>query len=273
MKKLTLNPRLAGLLPIVLLGAFVVWQSQKSSRSVVAKNFFDSGINQFCLDSVCVRSKDNNWLVEADGKTYLADKDLAENYARKIGEVQLTMPVSENMEKFKEFGFGGSEVKLSAGEKELLLGRISDNFDGVYVMEEGGDKVYLSKITLNGSSMKEADYWKRKYVTNLPLYQIKKVVVKKGQKSKEMVKKDEKWENEALVEKAAHLQSVKQLEDFEANTADTVMEIETEQEKVLLMTGKKQGERRSFTYWATTDNKYYFEINKKDYDLLTEKIF
>jgi hypothetical protein len=72
------------------------------------------------------------------------------------------------------------------------------------------------------------------------------------------------------VDKLAFLNSVKYLEGFKPEESNKVeIEVETDKEKSKLILGKNQIGRRNFIYWASNEGKYFFEIKKEDFDLLT----
>lgn len=262
---------LSGLLLVSLAGiwTWMAWGKKivkKSGNGLVFDNFDSFCVNQFCLDK-----EEGIWTVN-DTKTKIpANSEAIEIMIDRLKEIKLKEKASENSNKFEEMGIGGkTKVLVIAGNRKLELGKISSDYTGTYVRENEGKTVYKTEVVLDKESMLTLDYWSKKTISNLPRYQIKKVTIKKGSQSKELIPKEGKWEDEKWIDKVAFLNSVKYLDGFKPDESNKVeIEIEMEKEKAKLILGKNKINSKNYIYWASNEGKYYFEIKKEDFDLLT----
>lgn len=224
--------------------------------------FFPKDIGGFCLDKICLEKKDNLWIVKADNKLIPANDDLVNTYIEKFKQIKLNDLISENKDKFKDFGIGAdNKLILKINDKNLEIGNVSINTNETYVKENNKNSIYKIPFVLNRDDLTQVSNWEKKELTNLPQFQIKKITAKWRNKNKEFVPKDNNWENSKQIDKIAHLEIAKYLENFKLdNLQKYEFEIETENGKTKLVIGK---------YFATLDEKYYFEISKENFNLLT----
>ena len=224
--------------------------------------FFGDKVGDFCVNKTCVAMIDGRWMVEENGKKVPADKEVVEDYGKRLAGLKLGELVSENPKKAEELGFGPEKTVIEGNMKRLEVGKVAAGWDGTLVREENGDKVYKVKTMLEGQEMEKGDFWKQKYLTNLSKYQIKKIIVEKDGK---------KWDGEKLVDKISFLAAGEYLPDYQQGGVVYRLTVETENGKITVVTGKKTLSWNKFQYWATADEKDYFEVTKEDFEVLTGK--
>ena len=120
------------------------------------------------------------------------------------------------------------------------------------------DIVYNTNVYLEKNNLVSESYWMNKNVTNFPILQIKKVTVD----NKEVTDKK-------MIEKLANLKVVKYLSDNKDPVATRVFEIQTDNSPSVLKIGQKNLDWKNKLFWATVDDKFYYEIDGADFSLLT----
>lgn len=229
------------------------------------ERIFSGEISSFCVNKLCVKKDDSGWWVENEGDRVPGNEEAIGDFTDKFKKLEFTTIVSQNRDKFGEMGIGKDQVVLEINGVQLEIGSATQKYDGFYARKGDDGTVYLSNLLLIKDEISKSDYWQKKLILNLPKYQLKKVTVKYGGKEKILEPKEGKWDRETLVDKLAFLKAIKYLPGGKPSDKDVyIYEIETEKEKTELVVGK---------YWATTDEKRYFEISKDDYLVLTEKLF
>lgn len=243
---------ISGIILIVL--AAIIFGLKYQERQKIAKNmvsYFDEKIDSFCFNDLCLV------------KNELVDSELVENMLKKIQELEIGEVVAENSQNFKKLGFEeNGRVWLKSGDKKIELGRINDNYTGTYVRVNEGGPVYLINIVIDKNEVVKEDYWRKKWITNLSVYQITEVKIKIQGKERVLAPKDNRWSEESLVNTAAYLKAVKYLSDNEPSKAVAEIKLTTENESVNLKIGAR---------WATVDSKNYFEISGNDFKRLTAR--
>lgn len=271
-KQIIRNPIiLSGLLLVSLAG---VWTWTVWGKKIVKKSgsdlFFDQ-FESFCINQFCLNKEEGSWIVNDTKIKVPANSEAIEMTIGKLKEVKLKEIASQNSKKFGEMGIGGNnKVLVIAGNKKLELGNISSDYTGTYVRENEGGTVYKTETVLDKENMVTLDYWSKKTISNLPKFQINKVTIRKDGKIKELTPKEGKWEDDKWIDKVAFLNSVRYLEGLKPDESNKVeIEAETEKEKVKLILGKNKIDSRTDVYWVSNEGKFYFEIKKEDFDLLT----
>jgi hypothetical protein len=215
--------------------------------------YFPPSIKRFCFNDLCL-AEDEIWWLETAGQRIPANEEKVERYLEVLRQIKLDRLISENPERFEELGVGQSwPVEILAGEKKLQLGEM-----GIVRQDNG---VYKIDGSIDKSQILNVDYWRKNLITNLPFYQIKKISVRRLDKEIVIEPKDGKWKNQEWVEKAVHLNIGPYLPDGVKDKPYLSLKIETEEKTTEVNLGR---------YWATIGNKYYFEINRADYSLLTK---
>ena len=271
-KQIIRNPILISGLILVALAGISLWMAW--GKKIVKKSggeLFFGQFESFCVNQFCLNKEEGSWVVN-DTKTKVpANSEAVEMMIGKLKEVKLQETVSQNSNKFGEMGIGrNNKVLVIAGNKKLELGNISSDYTGTYVRENEGSTVYKTETVLDKENMVTPDYWSKKTISNLPRFQIKKVTIKRDGKIKEVIPKEGRWKDEKWIDKVALLNSVKFLDGFKPDQSNKAeIEAETEKEKVKLILGKNKIDRKTDVYWVSNEGKYYFEIKKEDFDLLT----
>jgi hypothetical protein len=259
--KIIKNSWLISFAVLIILLAIVLIKSA-DLKNKETSFLFTKNIDSFCLNKICLEKKNNLWMVNADSKIIPANDYLVNTYIEKFKQIKLNDLISENKDKFKDFGIDAdNKLVLKIDDKKLEIGSVSNSRDETYVKEEDKNSVYKIPFVLDKNNLSQVSDWEKKDLTNLPQFQITKVTAKWGNKNKEFVPKDNNWGNPKQIDKIAHLEIGKYLEDFKPdNLQKYEFEIETENGKTKLVVGK---------YFATLDEKYYFEISQENFNLLT----
>ena len=260
---------LLSLLVVIILGGIVGFNRYHSNKPEKVEAYFGD-ISSFCIKAVCLEQKDNQWLVVDNGKAQRADKELAEVYLKNIKELKTGELISENKDRFRELGVDiENPIILSAGGKKLILGNVSSDYSGTYVMKDGEEKVYKTAAVLESDNLEKSDYWRLKQLTNTPVNRISKLIIKQGEKSREIVAKDGNWPNQKQIEAAAALKVTRMLEVDPQKVQLIEIRIESDDEEQIIWAGRVEVGRNKWQYVATDDNKWFHEIKQGDYALLT----
>jgi len=174
--------------------------------------------------------------------------------------------VSENEERFGDLGIDEEgAVILKINGQKLEIGSIGQKYDGTYVRPEGLEVVYKVGIILDRNSWSQAEYWRKKVLTNLPKLQIKKIIIEKGEKKQEIS------EDEELVGLVSYIELGRYLVGFELGEEKYHFRVETDGgSKEFLLGMKKEGGED--VYWASESGRHFFEIDKELLDSLTAYI-
>ena len=125
--------------------------------------------------------------------------------------------------------------------------------------------VYKVGIILDKSSWSQAEYWRKKVLTNLPKLQIKKITIEKGEQKKEIS------EGEELMMAVSYVELGRHLAGFEPGEDKYHFKVETEGESKEFLLGIKREEGENI-YWASESGQYFFEIDQELFDSLTAYI-
>ena len=260
------------ILAILAVGVLVWVKWGKIWTATEVKPYFGQ-FESFCVNQMCLAKEDGGWMLNDTKVKIPANNEAVEAEIKKIKAIILNETISQNPAKFADMGIDDKlKVTVIAGDKKLELGNISSDYSGTYVKAENGQTIFKAAMVFSKEEMVKSDYWARKTIINLPRYQVKKITLKSGNKTKEISAKDGKWEDEKWVDRVSLLNSINYLANFKPDeTTKTEMDIETEGETKKLILGRnKLG--KDYVYYASDDGKYYFEIKKEDFDLLTGKL-
>lgn len=243
----------AGLMLVAVMIRWGGWRENKKPEKL-----FRDQITEFRINDLSLTKNEDGWWVSWGTMKVPADKEIVENLVKRFEEIELGQTVSENRDRWGELGIGESQtVILEIGGKKLEIGKIAADYQGTFVRDDEGRWVYKTAVVLDKTNLTSFDYWRQKMVTNLPRFQIKRVTVN----SREI-------KSQKIIDKACSLAAEKYLAGFSRGKSVTYqITIETENDKQNLIVGKEKAKRP--IYWATTDEKKYFEIKKGDFDLLT----
>ncbi len=248
---------------VVLLAGLMIYKSGMIKKNVETKSYFGAVIDSFCIDKTCL-TKDDGWWVEDGTKKVPAETELVDGYIKKLENIKLVELVSQNPERFESLGIGTTQTRvIEIGDKRLELGNLTSGADGTFVRGSNTNLVYKIPISLEGESLSKRGFWEMRSITNLPRAQIKKVLITGGKKNKTWEIRDEK-----KVSLACYLPVAGYLDKFETKGSNIFrLEIETEGGKNILTIGAMGGKK--IIYWATVDEKRYFEIKRDNFYLLT----
>ena len=270
-KKGELVPVLASFVLVVFtVVVLLVIKAVGRPRRVVDKSFFSPEITAFCVGEWCFKQDDGQWMMNVGGKEVPADEDKVGTFVKEMGQLKLGEVVSDNSESFGSMGLDDkSGIKVSSGGKELLVGDLGQDYQSTMVRRVGDNVAFLVPVVWNKLNLSNQKYWEKYRVTNLPLYQVTKVTVKKPKSTVVVTAKDGKWPDDAWINRLCHLETVGYL-DKEIDISKPAMEAEVEYgpDRTTLKLGSVR-QMSGYFYWATSDGRYFFEISKADFDLLT----
>jgi hypothetical protein len=212
-------------------------EGQKTVKNITP--YFGEKIDSFCVNELCLM------------KSELTDSELVESMLKKIRELEIGEVVAENRDNFRKLGFEeNNRVWLRSGDKKIELGRINNSYSGTYVRVDENGPVYTTNVIVDKNEVIRADYWQRKWLTNLSVYQISEVKIKERGKERVLVARDNKWPEEELINALAHVRITKLLGDKQPSKVLAEIKLTTEKESISLIMGEN---------WGTSDGKNYFE--------------
>jgi len=263
------NPVIISFVFLASVSILLAIKMQLFAKKEKTEFYFPKETDKFCINLLCLEKRDGYWLITNSFGTVPASNDVVDNFLKGVSEISLTEVVSTNPEKFAEFGIGEAETTvLDINGRRLEIGSNTKSYDGTYVRKENDKIVYKIEKPLTKQTLSTIDYWSKKVITNLALNQIKKISVKYGNKNGEEVPVDGKWKNSEFIEKISDLKSIAYLPGFNQNSKIVYEYLIEYGDKVIKLKAGKQNEKKEL-YWVTTDEKYFFEIKKEDFDLLT----
>lgn len=228
------------------------WSVKKSTT------VFPGDISNFCVNNLCLNKNDQTWMVN----NIPANKENVENIIEKLRRIKLETAVSENKDRFGEMGItDGNKATIDVGGKKLEIGNINSYYDGTYIKPADKDVIYDVPVLLDKNSLTSEDFWVKKSLTNVPTSQVKKILVG----SQEVT-------NKKIIEKLANLNAVKYLPDNKGLAPNRTFEIVLDDKRIVMKIGWKYLDRRTRLFWATTDEKFYYEIGINDFNLLTARL-
>ena len=272
-KKIDFNIWVSLILAIV--SVVVVWLVVfRQNDNKKAESYFTGKVNKFCFNKVCIDNSGGSWFVSDGMNQYPANSDLADTYANRFQEIYLDKLISVNPERFGDLGIGSTDrVILEIGSKQLEIGKVNANYNGVYVRRPDEDKVYDTKVILDKTNLSIFTYWQNRTITNLAIPQIIKISLENNGRNKDFLPNAGKWDDQTWVDKIAHLGATNFINVPENKTAYLKFTVSTEKETTIFYIGQMVVDGYNLKYWATTDNKLYYEISKDDYKTLTGKTF
>jgi len=235
---------------------------------VEESHYFEKA-EKYCFNQTCLEQIEGKWWVD-DGKTKIpADEKLSEEYQNKIEGMSLGEVAVTNKENFGPLGIGdGEEVWLSVNGKKLEIGKITSSYDGTWVRPEGEEVVYRPEVVIDNGQLAESEYWRQKYLYQLPRYQIKQITRTVAGREMKATAVDGKWKNENLIDVVSNLA-------VEKYVGSCPSPLSPEGEYVV---ESESGEKYQFGYGQSVklnkslvwmDKNNCFEIDRKNLGLLT----
>jgi hypothetical protein len=235
---------------------------------------FKGTINKFCINDFCLEKKNDSWELVLGTVVLPADQELADTFSKRFTDIKLAELVSNNPDRFAELGIGTSSMTvLSIDNVKLEIGKIDSNYDGTYVRVQGEDKIYDIKVTLDSTVMRNFDYWQRKYITKLPVDQVRSVTLAHVNNKKEFTPLNSKWNDEAWINKLANLTTLGFIGSTEVANDLYQITIKLDNDYQIIDLGVDMRDPSKYKYFASTDSSHYWEISKPDFSLLTGKIY
>jgi hypothetical protein len=223
--------------------------------------------------TVVLEKREDEWLVNYQGKQILADQDLVKENIDNLAKIELTNLVSVNKDKVANYGLGESKIIIEEDGKSLEIGQ-PEMFPGlIYVKTPTGDQIYKSLVYLDLGFLENSISWLKKYVTNIEKDKINKVTISLSKKEKVMERKENQWEDEKWIDKLRMIPSGGLLEGFSPRLLTSRYQILIEgdgiSEKIYLGSELKD---RNMIYWVGDKDGWYWQVSKDDFNLLTGKI-
>ncbi len=266
MLKKYLNATSITTIVILIVSSLLILKSGIFSKKDVTSYFFEGEINNFCMNDLCLTKEQGSWYIDKSETKIPAETENVEATINKLKEISLDNLISENEEKFDQLGIGGENILLLAiNGKSMEIGNIEKAYSGTYARAKEDNRVYKIPIVLDKLNLESEDYWKLKNLTNIPTYQIKKIVAN----NKEIITDEEgNWKNQKFVEKISQLKALSYIGQA-TNENSIEYLIETEVGNYNLYLKKVDLGRRKYSYQASRDGNHFFEISSEDFVLLT----
>lgn len=226
-----------------------------NERETAEKPYFEGEINKFCIDDKCVERDGDKWWLRTGEVKQPALKETTENYVKKLSQLTIGKVVSENKSKEYLYGFDEQKVQITVNSKTIMLGKIDNNYTFSYVKLPNSDKVYQTNLILDNKSFADMA------VTNIDPEEIREIKATNGIKETIINVGDK-----VFVEKIANLTGINYLPTVDIQKAKAVKIIINNGENNLII-----GQIDKI-YFATANEKDYFEIESKDYFALRSKI-
>ncbi|MBU1088642.1 DUF4340 domain-containing protein [Patescibacteria group bacterium] len=257
------------ILLVVITGFLFLKYSTTRSQPVEQFYFSLDDQDEICFDDFCLNKKDNAWFIsESD---IPVEQETIDRFISQYKQIKLEDLISKNPDKSKDFGFNDDQKNiLKIGDRQLQVGRITDSYDSTYVKNPQNDNIYIIPFTWNPNTLKQDSYWQNSTVTNLPIFQIKKIIISKDNKETEITKKDDKWENDEFIDKVSHLSASDYLGQQAPSNPFLTINIEIENNQTYsLDIGQQKISWNESVYWAKTPDNFYYRIEAEDFKTLT----
>ena len=240
----------------------------KKGRIVKTETYFGE-VTNWCLNDNCFDTNGKDvWITQKTSHKAPTDKEKGLQFWEDIKNVYLSDLVSVNSDNFAHLGFNEDKLVLKSNGKILEIGNVTDDYRYTFVKVD--NKIYKIRSVWNKEIFKDSQYWLNQTITNLPIYQIIKVVIENNDKQREIIPSEGKWRNDKWLEKISSLKSETYLgEDNYKDDINTYkFNIEADSGKSELIIGKTDT-GKAIVYWASSNNIDYYSIKAEDYNLLS----
>ncbi|MBU1130075.1 DUF4340 domain-containing protein [Patescibacteria group bacterium] len=236
------------------------------------KQYYFSNLDnpdKICFNDFCLNKKDNHWFISE--KDIPVDPEKINQFINQCQQIKLEELISKNPDKSKSLGFADDQKNiLKIGDNQLEIGRIADSYDSTYVKNPDSNDIYIIPFAWNLSTLKQDSYWQNSTVTNLPIYQIQKIVISQDNQETEITKKDDKWENDQFIDTVSHLSASDYLGKQAPSNPFLTINIEIENDQTYsLEIGQQKISWKESVYWAKTPDNFYYKIAEEDFNTLT----
>lgn len=253
---------------VVIVGLIMILPKYQKKDTKV----FKSEGGDLCIGDICLIKSGDNWLINTGGNQIPADGEIVDNFIKQLTKLELGQIVSSNSEKFANLGFGNTKVELSYAGVKLEIGKINSSYDGTYIRVNSQGPVFNSNVIIEKDSLSKTNYWESKKITNIPKQDIVSILANSGKRSLEITPKDTVWPNEKFVDRLIYLDGKFSTEVVPTWEKAQKISINLKTSTVELWFGKETDSKRKVKFWASSDKKNIYEIDSKDFELLTEAI-
>jgi|GEM_PF-6748170 len=232
---------------IALIYSFVKIQKNNAFDSILDKNEI---VNKFSFGDIELYKDGENWWLKKGEVTQPAETNLVDSFVKRLRQLEFDKKISENKDRFSEFGITSDSTKFVISGKTFLIGHLGDRYESSFVKPEKVDAVFELPVVWGDGGPAKIDYWVEKLATNISYSQITKVVASGNE-----IKKDENFLKKiAYIEKGKYLGGV-----VPTPESKVVFEVYVGEDKNIVEIGK---------YWVKSGN-YYYQIKQDDFDVLT----
>ena len=251
---------------ILMAVVLIAISSGRFSRRGIVEYFFQGDIGKICTNKYCLENKEGSWFIVEGNSAVPAESENVEATVTRLKEIRLDELISDNQQRFLSLGLAEENITLlTINGKTLEIGNIERSYSGTYVREKDGNKVFKISIILDKDNLNDKNYWLMKNLTNIPIYQMKKVLVN----NKEILPDETgNWTNEEFAEKISNVRALSFV-GKETGAKSVEYKIETEIGDYYIYLRKVDLDKKQFSYQASKDGEYFFEIGREDFDLLT----
>jgi len=256
---------------LVLLGLVVIFilktkPFQKKVTSALVSP--DQNIEKFCIADNCLEKIDNIWLIN---QTIPADHTQVENFISKLAKTNLDTVISNNPQNFVSLGISNDlAIPFTIGDNTYQLASSLLNLSQNLIKPKDQDIVYKINFLGDPTDLVSLDFWQVKYLVNISQYQITSLGITSGDITKSYKKDDNNWPKDDILAVVAYLKAG---QFIGKSKPDTIIEYQ-------LMVTSEDNSQTVLTFgitkdrlcWATTDNNFYYQIDKSDFDKLTSLI-
>lgn len=246
-------------LTVLLIGVYFYLAGTFSKTEEVVELLEESKIESVEIkgggQETVLKKEGRVWFVIKEEKKIPADGEKVESLVAKVGMIKFDDLVSFNPEKLDLFGLGEEKYILKIGGEILEIGKMGPDWRSTYVKKEGSDEVFL--VGGEFDSDLKGGVWERIFLTNIPIYQVKRIEIEEGGEKRTVSKEDEGWDELVLV--LSHL-SIEELVDEEKGERERGFLIEDEGGKIVEIEIGKD--------WASDNGVWFYKISPEDYQVL-----
>lgn len=257
---------------MIALGVLNRWgQETKEAAPLFGQEISEIKISEtFGQGYEMLKKAEKGWMVDDAEGLRPADEETVNSLVGQLAEIKLDNLVAENKDNFKNLGIGISgSVMVEINGQILEIGNVTKMYDGSYVKPKNEEKVYKVNTAIYSGNLAKPEYWSKRFLVSLPVSQVKKFTIERYGKTETIEPGEGKWPNSDRISLAANLKAGKYLKDFKPSNADKMtISVETDKEKEKVIMGKEIFSGKT-VWWVTREETYYYEIERKDFDLLT----
>lgn len=266
-KKNIFTPLSISFLLLFTFMAFYLYQKLKPD-TIHSTKLIVKSIDGFCFDQTCLQKKDGLWWYQDQ---FPADSQKVDDFVSTLETIKLDSLVSNNPQNFEQLGFYEDNLFLiKVGEISFYFSSpLQDTSHSLIKLVEL-DQVYKINYLGTDSDLFDPVFWKKEYLVNLPSYQIQKISVNNQDRSIDLDKQSDNWPDQDYIDLLSYLP----IQDFLApqpSESSLVYQISLtleEGDSYKISFGAEDHQ-----YWTSLDDKFYYQIDKINFDKLTSILF